>query len=66
MYTDGISEAMNLQEEEFGERRLVAIAEDSRSQSAHYICGHLIKSVRQYATGAEEIDDMTMVVIKAK
>jgi phosphoserine phosphatase RsbU/P len=66
MYTDGISEAMNLREEEFGESRIVSISKEARSQSAHYICGQIIKNVRQYALGAEEIDDMTMVVIKTK
>jgi serine phosphatase RsbU (regulator of sigma subunit) len=66
MYTDGISEAMNLQEVEFSDARIVETVKEARSQSAQFICGHIIKSVRQYAEGAEEIDDMTLVVIKGK
>lgn len=66
MYTDGISEAMNTQEVEFGDSRIVDTVKEARSQSAQFICAHIIKSVRQYAEGAEEIDDMTLVVIKGK
>jgi sigma-B regulation protein RsbU (phosphoserine phosphatase) len=66
MYTDGISEAMNLQEVEFGEARIIDAVKEARSQSAQYICAHIIKSVKKYAEGAEEIDDMTLVVVKRK
>ncbi len=66
MYTDGLSEAMNSAEEEFGERRLVETVIRVRGESAQVICGTLIKNIRQFAAGAEEADDMTLVVLKAK
>ncbi len=66
MYTDGLSEAMNLTEEEFGERRLVETVTRVRNESAQLICGTLIKNVRRHAAGAEEADDMTLVVLKAR
>lgn len=66
IYTDGLSEAMNEKEEEYGEQRLIKTAEEARFKSAQFICGHLIKNVRQFASESAEMDDMTLVVVKAK
>jgi sigma-B regulation protein RsbU (phosphoserine phosphatase) len=66
IYTDGLSEAMNEYEEEYGEQRLIEAAREARSRSAQFICGHLIKNVRQFASESTEVDDMTLVVVKAK
>jgi sigma-B regulation protein RsbU (phosphoserine phosphatase) len=66
IYTDGLSEAMNEQEEEYGEQRLIETTQEARSKSAQFICGHLIKNVRQFASESAEMDDMTLVVVKAK
>jgi len=57
---------MNEQDEEFGEERLVNIVREARSKSAQFLCGHLIKNVRQFASDTAEVDDMTLVVIKGK
>lgn len=66
IYTDGLSEAMNEHEEEYGEQRLIETAREARSRPAQFICGHLIKNVRQFASESTEMDDMTLVVVKAK
>jgi len=66
IFTDGLSESMNEQDEEFGEERLVNIVREARSKSAQFLCGHLIKNVRQFASDTAEVDDMTLVVIKGK
>ncbi|MCP4582579.1 MAG: SpoIIE family protein phosphatase [candidate division Zixibacteria bacterium] len=64
IYTDGLSEAFNEHGEEYGEDRLVKAVQDARSKSAHFICGHMIKNIRQFASDTSEVDDMTVVVIK--
>ena len=66
IYTDGLSEAMNEHEEEYGEQRLIETAREARSRSAQFICGHLIKNVRQFASKSAEMDDMTLVVVKGR
>jgi sigma-B regulation protein RsbU (phosphoserine phosphatase) len=66
VYTDGLSEAFSEAGEEFGEERLVRTVQDARGQSAQFICGHLIKTVRQFASDAVESDDMTLIVVKVK
>ncbi len=64
IYTDGLTEAFNEKGEEYGEQRLIKTVKDARSKSAQFICGHMIKSIRQYAIDSTETDDMTVVVIK--
>lgn len=65
IYTDGLTEAFNDRGEEFGEERLIQTVREAASKSAQFICGHMIKSVRQYSRDTtEEFDDMTVVVVK--
>jgi serine phosphatase RsbU (regulator of sigma subunit) len=67
IYTDGLTEAFNDRDEEFGEERLIQTVRDASSKSAQFICGHMIKTIRQYSSSTtEEADDMTVVVVKGK
>lgn len=66
IYTDGLSEAFDDNDEEYGEERLISDVRKAQSKSAQFICGHLIKNIRQFAADSVEVDDMTLVVIKAK
>jgi len=66
VYTDGLSEAFSEAGEEFGEDRLIRTVHEARGQSAQFICGHLIKTVRQFASDTVESDDMTLIVVKVK
>ncbi len=64
-YTDGFTEAMTLQEVEFGEGRLAeALAEVGPDWSAEQILGHLFASVEEFVGSGEQHDDMTLVVVK--
>jgi len=66
IFTDGLTEALNEQEEEFGEERLVNLVREARTKSAQFLCGHLIKNIRQFTSDTMEVDDMTLVVVKGK
>jgi sigma-B regulation protein RsbU (phosphoserine phosphatase) len=65
-YTDGISEAMNMQEEEFGEDRLREIVRrcDSRSASDMITC--MLSRVDAFTSEAPQHDDMTVIVVRVK
>ena len=63
-YTDGVTEAMNVQEEEFSEERLRAAIAEASDQSAKEILNHIIASVSQWSKGAPQHDDITVVVLK--
>ena len=64
VYSDGITEAMDSNEEEFGEERLINLIKENRKLSATDLINLLIKTVNDHAGNAEQMDDMTIVVIK--
>ncbi len=63
-YTDGISEAMNKAEEEWGEERLIEAARLCEGLSAAEAMGRLIRAADAFAAGAPQHDDMTLVVVR--
>lgn len=66
MYTDGITEALNSHEEEFGEHRLIQAAERAARQSAQGILDYILESVIDFTHGYLQSDDLTLVVLKVK
>ncbi len=64
IYSDGITEAMNSSEEEFGEERFIEYLKNNKQLPASELIGSIIKKVKEYAGSAEQMDDMTLVVIK--
>jgi sigma-B regulation protein RsbU (phosphoserine phosphatase) len=66
LFTDGISEALNKQGEEYTDERLEEAALRLLSGSASEILEGIKQEVDDYAEGAPQSDDITMVVIKVK
>jgi stage II sporulation SpoE-like protein len=64
LYTDGISEASNEKEEEFGEERLRDVVRTSLSLSAMEICQRIVSRVNTFTAGCPQADDITLAVIK--
>jgi sigma-B regulation protein RsbU (phosphoserine phosphatase) len=62
--SDGISEAMNANHEQFGEQRLQAIVTNNRSASPNEIIDKVISAVRVHAGSYPQSDDMTLIVLK--
>jgi len=63
-YTDGVSEAMNPQEEELGEERLYDFIRDKRAFKAKDLSEQLVAYLTEYAAGAPQADDITLVVAR--
>jgi sigma-B regulation protein RsbU (phosphoserine phosphatase) len=64
LFTDGITEARNEEDEEFGEDRLVALAADYRACSAPALQARLVDAVATF-TGGTFQDDATLIVLAA-
>ncbi len=63
LYSDGITEAQNAADEEFGVHRLQRLIESHpRADSAEFV-NLVIKAVQQFAGDTPQADDMTLVVI---
>jgi serine phosphatase RsbU (regulator of sigma subunit) len=64
VYTDGVTDALNSQGEEFGEERLMSgCASLPKGASAQTICMLLSKRVVEWAAGVEQFDDTTILVL---
>lgn len=66
LYTDGVTEAVNTQGEDFGEARLAAAMERSRALEAAALKDSLVAAVDAFAGGAMQHDDITLVVLRAR
>lgn len=63
-YTDGITEAQNPDEEQFGEQRLTQVLEEHRGAGVATVRQEILGSVSRFAGSARQHDDMTLVLLK--
>jgi sigma-B regulation protein RsbU (phosphoserine phosphatase) len=63
-YSDGITEAVNEEGDEFGETRLVTTIERHAAASAAELCQAVIDAARNHRGGRPAQDDVTVLVIK--
>ncbi len=66
MFTDGLTEAMNLDETEFGTGRLKMTLGGLVGKSSQQIIGGVRAAIKDFTDGAEQSDDITMLVVKRK
>ncbi len=65
LYTDGVTEAENGAQEEFGEQRLIEALRRHRQQSPQALLTSLIDELRQFSA-PEQRDDITLIVAKSR
>ncbi len=66
IYTDGVSEASNTQNELFEEARLRALIEDFKGNSVQELGDSIREGMRVFTQGAAQSDDITILVIEYK
>jgi sigma-B regulation protein RsbU (phosphoserine phosphatase) len=64
IYSDGVTEATNPAEEEFGEQELIEVVRKNRAQPAEAIVNAVTEAVSQFSTGAPQADDITLIVAR--
>ena len=64
LYTDGISEALNEDFDEFGLERLQVAARAAARRPAAEIVRHITDSIRDHTGQTPQFDDMTLIVLK--
>jgi serine phosphatase RsbU (regulator of sigma subunit) len=65
IYTDGVSEAADDKEDEFGETRLIEVTRSHQQHSADEILDAVLASVQGFSQG-EQADDMTLIVARCR
>jgi phosphoserine phosphatase RsbU/P len=64
LYTDGISEAMTNDDEEWGEDRMIASASAVRNKAAADVLKAMFADADKFTAGAPQHDDMTLLVLQ--
>jgi sigma-B regulation protein RsbU (phosphoserine phosphatase) len=63
LFTDGITEAMNMSEEEWGEEKLLATIRRSEGRNPEMLARTIFESADEFVGEAPQHDDMTIVVL---
>jgi len=64
LYTDGLNEAENPQEEEFGNERLTSLLCDAAELPTDRAVSHVLETITAFEAGAHATDDKTIVVLR--
>jgi sigma-B regulation protein RsbU (phosphoserine phosphatase) len=64
IYSDGVTDAIDETEEQYGEERLMLAVEENATRSAEGLVERILESVNLHAGNSPQLDDMTLVVVK--
>jgi phosphoserine phosphatase RsbU/P len=64
LFTDGVSEAFDVDQELFGDDRLLKHLQDFPGRTAHETTMGVLDAVRRHAAGAKQSDDITVVSVR--
>jgi phosphoserine phosphatase RsbU/P len=64
LYSDGVTEAHDVNGDEFGEARLVEVLRASHGLPAGEVLSQVVAAVQAFARGAEQYDDVTAMVVR--
>jgi sigma-B regulation protein RsbU (phosphoserine phosphatase) len=64
-YSDGLTEAMNENREEFGEERVLDSIKNYHATSASTLQHNMIGALKRFRGSAEQNDDVTLVIVKS-
>ena len=66
LYTDGVTEAVNFQNQEFGRERLTVVSRQANTLPVKEILQEIRQSLEEFSEGKPLADDTTLVVCKIK
>lgn len=66
MFTDGITEATNAKSEIYGDQRFEKMITENCGKTANQLKSAIYKDVKEFEGGAEQTDDITMLIVKVK
>jgi sigma-B regulation protein RsbU (phosphoserine phosphatase) len=64
LFTDGVSESMNLRDEEWGEDKLIELAKACHGLPLPEVMSRILAAAQAFAAGASQHDDMTLVLLR--
>ncbi len=64
LYTDGVSEALNTEGEEFGRENLISSLKNGSQVLAFDLLDSIVEKVRHHSEGQNQLDDITLAIIR--
>ena len=64
LYSDGVTDAQNATDEEFGEARLQEILRTVAGQPTEAIIDRVFAAIEAFVADTPQFDDMTMLVVR--
>lgn len=64
LFSDGITEAFNEAEEQFGVKRLQGVVRECALMRSEQISENIVNAVRDFSIGVPQSDDITLMIIK--
>ena len=64
LYTDGVTDAINKEEEFFGEERFFQLVKEDCSLSAQELMDKIYSEITNFSKDAPQFDDITLIVLK--
>lgn len=64
VYSDGVTEAKNKNEEEFGEERLFDLVHRKSDLTSRHMVAEVLNDLNKFTAGASQSDDITLLIIK--
>jgi adenylate cyclase len=64
VYSDGLTDAQNQQEEMFGQERLLQIIQQEAPSGSHAIEQKFLQAIEEFTQGMPQTDDITFVVVE--
>ena len=64
VYSDGLTDAQNQQEEMFGEERLLEIIRQEAPSGSHALEQKFLKAIEEFTQGMPQTDDITFLVVE--
>ncbi len=64
LYTDGVSEAFNINNQQYSIKRISKILANQANHSPFEIIHHIVDDLKAFSTGAEQSDDISILAIK--
>jgi sigma-B regulation protein RsbU (phosphoserine phosphatase) len=63
LYTDGVTEAEDIEKREFGEKRLIEVLAQAKGATPTEAIAEVEDAVREFSRGQPQFDDITCVAI---
>lgn len=64
LFSDGVPEAQNIFDEEFGEERLIDVLREAAGDSAEQVIDRVMAAIDAFVGGAPQFDDITLLVAR--